>query len=160
LNIFLTVSFKFAVVSVRVIETRNVGVEQFPSPDSTDEWLDSIGWLELPRGALLENSESGLVRLVFMAFDRLEEILQPREPKATPSSLHDDNSMVSMAKEVASNGGGLPRSSSLVNSKIISASLSKGRHIQLSEPVRMCLKHIKTENVSNPTCVFWDYTIR
>jgi adhesion G protein-coupled receptor L1 len=145
------------VVSVRVLETRNVGVEQFPSPDSTDEWLDSIGWLELPRGALLENSESGLVRLVFMAFDRLEEILQPREVPPPPSQ-QDDNSMITIAKEMSSNGG-LP-SASLVNSKIISASLSKGRHIQLSEPVRMCLKHIKTENVSNPTCVFWDYTIR
>jgi adhesion G protein-coupled receptor L1 len=129
-------------------------VEQFPSPASSDEWLDSIGWLELPRGALLENSESGLVRLVFMAFDRLEEILQPR------NLGHEESTVVSIAEDVSSNGGGGLPSTSLVNSKIISASLSKGRHIQLSEPVRMCLKHIKTENVSNPSCVFWDYTIR
>jgi len=144
------------VVSVRVLEARNVGVEQFPSPESSDEWLDSIGWLELPRGALLENSESGMVRLVFMAFDRLEEILQPR---SSSHSNHEESTMITIAEDASTNGGGLP-SSSLVNSKIISASLSKGRHIQLSEPVRMCLKHIKTENVSNPSCVFWDYTIR
>lgn len=48
----------------------------------------------------------------------------------------------------------------VLNSKIISASLGKGRHIQLSEPVRLTLKHIRTENVSNPSCVFWDYTMR
>lgn len=48
----------------------------------------------------------------------------------------------------------------VLNSKVISASLGKGRHIQLSEPVRLTLKHIRTENVSNPSCVFWDYTMR
>ncbi|XP_059469822.1 latrophilin Cirl-like isoform X3 [Neocloeon triangulifer] len=146
---------KNVLVSVRVLETRNVGAEQFPSPETQDEWLDSIGWLELPRGALLENSESGLVRLVFMAFDRLEDILQPRS--SSSPSAHEESTVITIAEETSTNGG-LP-STSLINSKIISASLSKGRHIQLSEPVRMCLKHIKTDNVSNPSCVFWDYTI-
>ncbi|XP_065351945.1 latrophilin Cirl isoform X3 [Cloeon dipterum] len=146
---------KNVLVSVRVLETRNTGAEQFPSPYTSNEWLNNIGWLELPRGVLLENSESGLVRLVFMAFDRLEEILQPKS--STLAAAHEESTAVSIGEDT-SNNGGMP-SSSLINSKIISASLSKGRHIQLSEPVRMCLKHIKTENVSNPTCVFWDYTM-
>lgn len=45
----------------------------------------------------------------------------------------------------------------ILNSKVISASLGKGRHIQLSQPITLVLKHLKTENVSNPTCVFWNY---
>lgn len=70
-------------LSVRVLETRSVGpTEQFPTAAALDAWdgrLVSDGdWLELPRGALLDNSEGGLVRLVFVAFDRLEEILQPK----------------------------------------------------------------------------------
>lgn len=45
----------------------------------------------------------------------------------------------------------------ILNSKVISASLGKGRHIQLSQPITLTLKHLKTENVTNPTCVFWNY---
>lgn len=40
---------------------------------------------------------------------------------------------------------------------MISASLGKGRHIQLSQPIRLVLKHLLTDNVTNPTCVFWNY---
>lgn len=73
----------FAVLSVRVLENRSIGLtEQFPTPAALKTWdgrLVSDGdWLELPRGALLDNSDKGLVRLVFVAFDRLEEILQPK----------------------------------------------------------------------------------
>lgn len=115
----------------------------FPSEASTDKWSASNDWLELPRGALLENSENGLVRLVFVAFDRLEEILQWQ-----PESQYDSETQTQR------------NLSRVLNSKIISASLGKGRHIQLSEPVKIFLKHLKTENVSNPSCVFWDYTMR
>lgn len=45
----------------------------------------------------------------------------------------------------------------ILNSKVISASLGKGRHIQLSQPIRLILKHLQTNNVTNPTCVFWNY---
>lgn len=45
----------------------------------------------------------------------------------------------------------------ILNSKVISASLGKGRHIQLSQPIRLILKHLQTDNVTNPTCVFWNY---
>ena len=131
----------FTVLSVRVVETQNVGVEQFPSTATLEQWTVSQDWLQLPRGALLENSEGGFVRLVFVAFDRLEEILQPQP----------DHSEVVR---------GSRNTSRVLNSKVISASLGKGRHIQLSEPVRLSLRHLRTENVSNPACVFWDYTMR
>ncbi|XP_034251519.1 latrophilin Cirl-like isoform X2 [Thrips palmi] len=139
-------SFKNILLSVRVLENRSIGLtEQFPTAAALKTWdgrLVSDGdWLELPRGALLDNSDKGLVRLVFVAFDRLEEILQP---KGDP---------------VENSVGVISNVTRVLNSKIISASLGKGRHIQLSEPVRLTLKHIRTENVSNPSCVFWDYTM-
>ncbi|XP_031336260.1 latrophilin Cirl [Photinus pyralis] len=126
---------KNIMLSVRVLETRNVHIERFPSDN---KWSSSNDSIELPRGALLENSEGGFVRLVFVAFDRLEEILQWQ-----PDSF-DDNFNKNVSR--------------MLNSKVISASLGKGRHIQLYEPVRLTLKHLKVENVSNPSCVFWDYT--
>lgn len=62
-------------LSVRVLETKTIP----PSvifPDS-DQWPLSSDRIELPRAALLDNSEGGLVRIVFAAFDRLESILKP-----------------------------------------------------------------------------------
>ncbi|XP_039298598.1 latrophilin Cirl isoform X5 [Nilaparvata lugens] len=126
---------KNILLSVRVVEIKNVGTEVFPSEDSNEQWLKSDGmgtsdWLRLEKDSLAENGEGGLVRLVFVVFDRLEEILQPQPWNATR----------------------------VINSKVISASLGKGRHIQLSEPVTVCLRHLYTDNLTNPTCVFWDYT--
>lgn len=120
-------------LSVRVLEAKSVTTEIFPSDN---KWLASNDSIELSQRSLQENSDGGLIRLVFVAFDRLEEILQ-WQPDASESN-----------KNVTR----------MLNSKVISASLGKGRHIQLREPVRLTLKHIQTENVSNPSCVFWDYT--
>ena len=47
----------------------------------------------------------------------------------------------------------------IVNSRVISASLGKGRHIQLPQPVTIRLQHLRLDNVSNAQCVFWDYTV-
>ncbi|CAH1982600.1 unnamed protein product [Acanthoscelides obtectus] len=131
--------FKNILLSVRVLDTKSLTTEKFPSEDFRSEWKASNDSIELPKGALLENSDGNLVRLVFVAFDRLEEILQ-WQPDAVADSVNSENV------------------TKILNSKVISASLGKGRHIQLKEPVKLTLKHIKTENVSNPTCVFWDYT--
>ena len=118
-----------------------------------EQWPVSQDWLQLPPGALLENSEGGFVRLVFVAFDHLEEILQPQ---ADPSTVV----VVSDSGEVTTEFRTTRNVTRILNSKVISASLGKGRHIQLSEPVRLSLRHLRTENVSNPACVFWDYTMR
>ncbi|CAG2053339.1 unnamed protein product, partial [Timema podura] len=139
-------------LSVRVVETRNVGTEQFPSPTTYEHWQDSQDWLQIPRGALLENSEGGLVRLVFVAFNRLEEILQPYSDPSTVDVI-GENGEVTTGIRTARN------TTRVLNSKVISASLGKGRHIALTKPVRLSLRHLRTENVSNPSCVFWDFTI-
>lgn len=124
-------------LSVRVLETRSVTTELFPSDSKWSANNDSI---ELSQMALQENSDGGLIRLVFVAFDRLEEILQWQPDSAEQTSNNNENV------------------TRMLNSKVISASLGKGRHIQLREPVRLTLRHLQTENVSNPSCVFWDYT--
>lgn len=73
------VRFNPSVLSVRVLETRNIlGNEIFPDA-TVEQWHVSDDSIELPRGALVENSEGGLVRIVFVAFDRLETILKPAE---------------------------------------------------------------------------------
>uniref|UniRef100_A0A182V2V1 Uncharacterized protein n=3 Tax=gambiae species complex TaxID=44542 RepID=A0A182V2V1_ANOME len=196
---------KNILLSIRVLETRNFGksTELFPD-SSTERWQVSNDQIELPKAALIENSEGGLVRIVFVAFDRLEQILRPQFSNiqqqqqqhgsggAGPSSgrvepsqhRHLDTDGIASANVAglgandgtfgSSAGGGAGTRSSdagspsdadvavvprlrLLNSKVISASLGKGRHIQLSQPIRMVLRHLRTKNVSNPTCVFWNY---
>lgn len=177
------------VLSVRVLETRNInGNEVFPDVNY-EQWHVSDDRIELPRGALIENSENGLVRIVFVAFDRLEAILKPAQPDFSSAAstggsfpsggLSVANSFASSAAgsqaAAAAASSGDPAKSSLaasagagsdgasmvrqrvLNSKVISASLGKGRHIQLSQPIRLVLRHLKTENVTNPSCVFWNY---
>uniref|UniRef100_A0A182N6H6 Uncharacterized protein n=1 Tax=Anopheles dirus TaxID=7168 RepID=A0A182N6H6_9DIPT len=197
---------KNILLSIRVLETRNFAksTELFPD-SSTERWQVSSDQIELPKAALIENSEGGLVRIVFVAFDRLEQILRPQfsniqqqqqqqqqqqsgaagvlSARAEPSQHRslDTDGVASANVAGLGEGGGLGRSDGsigssptggtrtdsvvttetprlrLLNSKVISASLGKGRHIQLSQPIRMILRHLRTKNVSNPTCVFWNY---
>ncbi|XP_058171554.1 latrophilin Cirl [Anopheles ziemanni] len=188
---------KNILISIRVLETRNFAkaTELFPD-SSTERWQVSSDQIELPKAALIENSEGGLVRIVFVAFDRLEQILRPQfsniqqhqqplpggtGPRAESSQHQLDTEGIASANVGLGGDGrlqpdspasgtrtdssepssrveelGTPRLR-LLNSKVISASLGKGRHIQLSQPIRMVLRHLRTKNVSNPTCVFWNY---
>lgn len=86
--------FSFTVLSVRVLETRNIVSNQVFPDHSIEQETNSEDSIELPRGALLENSEGGLVRIVFVAFDRLESILRPldsiNEPKSYDSVSNDE----------------------------------------------------------------------
>ncbi|KAJ6633435.1 Latrophilin Cirl, partial [Pseudolycoriella hygida] len=136
---------KNILLSVRVLETRNMmGNEIFPDISVSDDTI------ELPRAALIENSEGGLVRIVFVAFDRLESILKPIDNWGyTKHTINSDPLSVTNSSQ--------PVKRRMLNSKVISASLGKGRHIQLSHPIRLAFKHLKTENVTNPICVFWNY---
>ncbi|XP_034936130.1 latrophilin Cirl-like isoform X6 [Chelonus insularis] len=137
---------KNILMEVRVLETRNLvsNVEVFPLEAAQERWTASNDHVEITKQSLLENSVDGIIRLVFMAFDRLEEILQP-QIKETFVVLNEE---IKSSRNI---------SNRILNSKVISASLGKGRHIQLSEPVRIYFEHLTVENVTNPTCVFWDY---
>lgn len=124
----VTHCLKNILLSVQVLEIDNVHDELFPSSSLLDSCsLKVESWLQLNKSSLLENSDTGLIRLVYVAFDTLQKVFNDSEKK-------------------------------IINSKVLSASLGKGRHIQLTHPVTLCLKHLQLKNVSNPSCVFWDYT--
>jgi latrophilin 1 len=85
----------------------------------------------------------GNTKAVYFAYKSLHEILARAEQN------------VNVPGRSRSRG----RHGLILNSHVISASLAKGRHVQLkeSERVRVTLKHLKTHNVSDPVCVFWDF---
>lgn len=86
-------------------------------------------WLKLSKNSVKQSQiNESLSKIIFASFEKLDHILTFENPYK------------------------------VVNSKIISASLGKGRHIKLYENVNICLKHLRTHDVANPKCVFWDYT--
>uniref|UniRef100_A0A182Q5V6 Uncharacterized protein n=1 Tax=Anopheles farauti TaxID=69004 RepID=A0A182Q5V6_9DIPT len=125
---------KNILLSIRVLETRNFAksTELFPD-SSTERWqgVASANVAGLGGGNLdggLGSSAAGI---------------SGGGTRTDAGSTHHDSVATPRLR--------------LLNSKVISASLGKGRHIQLSQPIRMILRHLRTKNVSNPTCVFWNY---
>ncbi|XP_072946025.1 latrophilin Cirl isoform X2 [Epargyreus clarus] len=145
-------------LSVRVLEVKNVEDETFPSMIAQEQWKASEDTITIPKAALLDNRQNDLVRIVFFAFDRLEQILPPTFGKSPQFSAYASDPSASFSTSINSERE-KKNISRVLNSKVISASLGNGRHIQLSQMVRLTMKHLKTENVTNPACVFWDYTL-
>lgn len=139
-----------SVLSIRVMQSRNSHPQRFPSVESIQSWDDHGDYIQLSSQALLKNGkvilagsqnrkrqklsssssplgDNGAVRVIFTTYNQLDQLLKPRND------------------------------SFFLNSKVISASLGKGRHIELPEPVQITFKHLVTLNVSNPICVYWDY---
>nr|XP_032524919.1 latrophilin Cirl isoform X1 [Danaus plexippus plexippus] len=141
-------------LSVRILEVKNVEDETFPSAIAQEQWKASEDTITIPKLALLDNHPIDLVRIVFFAFDRLEEILPPTFGKSPQFAAYSTDGTTSINSEKEKKNV-----TRVLNSKVISASLGNGRHIQLSQMVRLTMKHLKIENVTNPVCVFWDYTL-
>lgn len=121
-------------LSIRVMQARNTQSQKFPTVENLEMWDNQEDSIELTSNALQENSENGAVRIIFATYNEFDQLLVPSQrPNATLR---------------------------FVNSKVISASLGKGRHIELPDPVKITLKHLKTINVSRPVCVFWDYAVQ
>ena len=116
------------------MQARNTQSQRFPTVENLEMWDNQEDSIELTSQSLLDNSENGAVRIIFATYNEFDQLLIPSQrPNA---SLR------------------------FVNSKVISASLGKGRHTALQDPVKITLKHLRTENVSRPVCVFWDYTVQ
>ena len=114
------------------MQARNTQSQRFPSVENLEMWDNQEDSIELASSSLLRNSENGAVRIIFATYNEFDQLLVPSQrPNATLR---------------------------FVNSKVISASIGKGRHLKLQEPVKITLKHLRTVNVSRPVCVYWDYS--
>ncbi|XP_037090639.1 LOW QUALITY PROTEIN: latrophilin Cirl-like [Pollicipes pollicipes] len=116
----------------------------FPSDVALDQWDIAGNSMHLSKASLLENSRRGTVKVVFLAYSGLESVLEP----LSWSERRHEAALYPAANRTR-----------IVNSLVLSASLGEGRHIQLSQPVHMTFRHLTTENVTNPSCSFWDYTV-
>ena len=83
--------------------------------------------LLLPAAAMRQHGVNGAVRLVFFLYDKMERVL--------PSSTNGVK---------------------FLNSRVVSALVSPGRFEELAAPLRLVLRHQRTEGVSRPSCVRWE----
>lgn len=137
--------FLFSVMSVRVIETRHVSDAQFPAPEEIigTPWEDMQDSIFLPRESILDHVRQGLAKIVFISYNNIEWLLNPntvRGRSRTRSSYYNQTQVV--------------------NSKVVTASLTHYRRIPLRQPVVLTLRNIHLQNVTNPTCVFWDFEMK
>ena len=128
-------------MAISVLNVKDIrNGSSFPSNNYEEPFGTIEDSIFLPAPALQRNARDKLVKTVFFSFKHLDEILS-RGEAVTSNSLYSPN--------------GLPRQ--VLNSRVISASLVRGKHLQLpdSAPVRVSLKHLKEEGMGSPTCVFW-----
>ena len=112
--------------------------------------------IELSKEDLAANSQGGFAEAVFFSYSSLHEIMSSynRENDINDVGLFPIIEELGLKKTNGHEDGAW-----MLNSRIISASLVKGRHIGLSHPATIELRHLNEENMTDPVCVFWDYEV-
>ena len=122
------------------MQSRNAHRQIFPSVETIESWTSSGDSIMLSPEAILQNGNNGAVRVIFTAFNQLDQLLMPI--KTTPTRWHSNH-----------------QDKKFINSRIIAASLGRGRHIELPKPVKITFKHLNEVDPARvrPQCVYWDY---
>lgn len=92
--------------------------------------------VRLSRADLASNAQAGLAEAIFFSYGTLHEILQGAKFHLTQNVEKYQ-----------------------LNSRVISASLGGGRHVELDQPVQIKLRHLEETGFADPICVFWDYEV-
>ena len=113
--------------------------------------------ISLATSDLEDNSQGGLAKAVFFSYRGLHEILS----KAKTHLSFEDTATTSVTEVQPSPNPNEGQGHWRLNSRIISASLGQGRHIELQDPVTITLRHLVTDPkvLKDPVCVFWDYEV-
>ncbi|XP_076346458.1 latrophilin Cirl-like isoform X2 [Tachypleus tridentatus] len=134
-------------VSVRLVETWSVSAVRFPVPEDIEgtRWYRMEDSILLPAAALLGSAINGFVKVMFVAYNRVEEFLSLEEnlPLGIEGTASSPNSLLN--------------STQIVNSRVLSASVQYLQMVKLHQPVSVTLRHLQEENMSSPRCVFWDF---
>ena len=121
-------------LSIRVMQSRNAHKQIFPSVETIDTWTRSGDSIELSPEAILQNGYNGAVRVIFTAFNELDQLLMP---------VKSNSRWVS---PVTSEAGNVDNRR-FINSRVIAASLGRGRHIELPKPVKITFRHLQVGSI-------------
>ena len=127
-------------LSIRVMQSRNAYRQVFPSVETIESWNSSGDQIVLSPEAILQNGNNGAVRVIFTAFNQLDQLLIPLKNNGRWQQSHHDQDK-----------------KRFINSRIIAASLGRGRHIEFPQPVQITFKHLNDVDPSRvrPECVYW-----
>ncbi|XP_022246110.1 latrophilin Cirl-like isoform X2 [Limulus polyphemus] len=134
-------------VSVRRVQTWSVSEVRFPSPEDVEasEWTRMDESVIVPTQALLGSAINGVVDMVFLAYNKLENFLTAADRgifgRPLSAGKHSNNSHI-------------------INSRVLAASIRRHGMASLHQPAKIVFRHIQEENVSNPRCVFWEFNNR
>jgi hypothetical protein len=90
--------------------------------------------VEIDKKDVDANGREGLAEAVFFSFSTLHEILESGKLDL----------------------GGKPDAGWKLNSRVVSAALGQGRHVELAHPARVYLRHLVPDNMTDAICVYWD----
>jgi len=141
-----SISSQNILLSVKKISFRNIIRTHFPSraARATRDWQDYQDSIEIPALVLMENMKNDVAEIVFLSFKNLEHLLLPTNIER-----------VIAGKE----GQVLEKTHRVVNSQVILASMGHQKQgVVVNEPITMLFQHKSTKNVTNPKCVYWDFT--
>ena len=67
-------------LSIRVLQARNAHSQRFPTVETLETWGDGQeDTLHLSARSLIDHSENGAVRLVFVAYNEFDALLVPQQ---------------------------------------------------------------------------------
>ena len=95
--------------------------------------------VELFKSDVDAHGQEGLAEAVFFSYTTLHEILESGKINFVDKKKVDADWRL--------------------NSRVVSASLGQGRHIELNHPVRIYLRHLVPDNMTDAVCVYWDYEV-
>ena len=165
--IYIFLLFLFTAMTIKVLSVGGYdAIVTFPSKPLL--YVDDK--ISLATSDLEDNSQGGLAKAVFFSYRGLHEILSKAK---THLSFGDSGSTPTISNAAAEvqqqqpSSGSRPNPNEIqgqhwrLNSRIISASLGQGRHIELQDPVTITLRHLVTDPniLKDPVCVFWDYEV-
>ncbi|XP_071119599.1 adhesion G protein-coupled receptor L3-like isoform X3 [Haliotis cracherodii] len=147
------------------VNVKNVlgGIEPmtFPSKEVKEDasWNKRSNHISIPARSLVNAAKKGVVTVVFVVYNNLEQFMQPRmqsedqpekEVRGRSTSDMSNEIIVTSPKEEKEE-----KKEKVVNSNIISASINNREEVKLFEPVEYTMQHLNPEVKSNPLCSYW-----
>ncbi|XP_077550198.1 latrophilin Cirl-like [Haemaphysalis longicornis] len=144
-------------LSVKVIDSRWTMNIQFPSVSETQslQWSGMQDSVLLPVESIAQFSKHGLGKVVFIAYNGVEDFLRPEPMARQGMESYVGDEGYSEHPSIVFNPG-----THVVNSRVVAASVGRHRNSHLPQPITVTLKHLQENNVSNPQCVFWNYDMQ
>ncbi|XP_046556840.1 adhesion G protein-coupled receptor L3-like [Haliotis rubra] len=150
------------------VNVKNVlgGIEPmtFPSEKVKEEasWNKRSNHISIPARSLVNAAKKGVVTVVFVVYNNLEQFMQPKmlsENQPEGQKDVEGRSTSEMSNEIIVNSPKEEekeeKKEKVVNSNIISASINNREEIELFEPVEYTMQHLSPEVKSNPLCSYW-----